>query len=393
MTNVYGATAPSTLSGSTVPPKGVLTEFSCAANATLTGVRYYTPVGTAQSDLNFIVYNGNGADQTQLANLVVTVNLAVGWHTYNFVTPIALTAGTHYRILFGKEATTNNILYGYTLSSLPLTANGITLHGSIVRTGGTFVWAENSVPALTDTDAYGVDIEVTTVTALDVSAGTDQSIFTTQTASLLAVATGGAGTKTYTWTKVSGPAGSFSSASTAATVFTPSGGAGTYTLRVLTTDTSGTDQDDVVVTVAVAPTLVSYDSIASSTGLTATGGTVLAVISDSSDATLLTTSDNPTAVLLDGYLPPMAAPGAGQNFITRIRADRPGSSSGTVTGRLYEGATLRSTIVANIPSSLADVDISFPAADLTAITLASWTAITAGTHTAMRVTLSFTAAV
>ena len=68
MTNFYGATAPSNLGGTTSAPKGVLTEFSVASSATLTGVRYYTPVGTAQSDLSIIVYNGTNGDQTQLAN-------------------------------------------------------------------------------------------------------------------------------------------------------------------------------------------------------------------------------------------------------------------------------------------------------------------------------------
>lgn len=231
--------------------------------------------------------------------------------------------------------------------------------------------------------------------ALAVSAGADQAILTTGTAALSATATGGSGTKTYTWTKVNGPAGTFSAPSSASTTFTPSGGAGTYTLRCIVTDASGTAQDDVVVTVTTPPTLVRLATIESSTGWTPTpsGSTVLAVLSDSDDATLITSTDNPTNVAFDGYLPAMQPPAADQARRIRVRCDRPGASSGTVTGKLYEGATLRSTVSAAIPAALADVDLDFPVADLAAIASSSWTTVVTGTRTAMRLVLSFTAAV
>lgn len=387
MTNVYGSTTPPN-TGSVAAPKAILTEFSVASNSTLNAVRIYSSALMDAGDFYITIYDSDGG--APLAEWNQTINTAVGWHSYTLPSPLSLAAGAHYTVNVARQ--TGTMDYVYNLGALPVTTNGITFHGTAVRSG---TWP---VPTewqdATDLDTYYYDVEVDTPTALDVNAGADQNIFTTQTAALVGSASGGSGTKTYTWTKVSGPAGSFGSPSSASTSFTPSGGAGVYVLRLLVTDSSGTDQDDVTITVTTAPTLVSYDSLASSTGWTPTGGTALAVISDSSDSTLLTSSDNPVNVLLDGYLPAaVTAPGAGQNFVTRVRCDRPGSSSGTITGRLYEGATLRSTVVVAVPASLGDVDIVFPAADLAAIAPTSWTTVVTGTRSAMRVTLSATAAV
>lgn len=388
MVNVYGTAVPANTTGSTPAPKGIQTEFSVPSNATLNSIRIYSPTGGATDDLAVVIYLGG--TQTQLKNFAITPNAAVGWHTYNLPTPLSLAAGTHYVLVVGKE--TGTLTYCYALATLPTTANGITIHGTAVRSGAAGVWAENN-STHTDTDTYYFDLEVDIPTALTVNAGADQGIFTTGIASLSASATGGSGTKTYTWTKVSGPAGTFTTPSSAATSFTPTGGVGTYTLRCIVTDTSGTAQDDVVVTVTLAPTLVGFATIESSTGWTPTGGTMLAVLSDDSDSTLATTTDNPTNILFDGYLPVIQAPGSGQNFISRVRCDRPGSSSGTITGRLYEGATLRSTVTQPIPATLGDVNIAFPASDLTAIAPTSWTDIVTGTRTTMRVSISATAAV
>lgn len=220
--------------------------------------------------------------------------------------------------------------------------------------------------------------------SLSINAGADQSIYTGVTATITATAAGGTGTKTYNWTKVNGPAGTFASNTSASTTFTPSG-AGTYTLRCIVTAGSETAQDDLVLTVTAAPTLVALASVASSTGWTATGGTVLAVLSDNSDATLITSTSNPTNVLLDGTFGAISQPIAGQNFIVRVRARKVSASTGTLTGKLYVATTLKSTVTVNLPDTLGDVDVSFPAADLGTITSGNWAS-------GVRVTLEATAA-
>lgn len=223
------------------------------------------------------------------------------------------------------------------------------------------------------------------VSALSINAGVDQNVFLGATVNLAAVASGGSGARSYSWTKINGPSATFGTPSAATSTFVPSA-AGTYTLRCIVTDASGTSQDDVVITVANAPTLVSYASVASSTGWTATGGTVQAVLADSSDSTLITSSDNPTNVLLDGTLAAVTAPAAGTNFVVRVRCRKIGASTGTLTGKLYDGTTLRSTVAVSMPNTLGDVDVIFPAADIAAIPSSTWTA-------GVRLTLSATAAV
>lgn len=122
---------------------------------------------------------------------------------------------------------------------------------------------------------------------------------------------------------------------------------------------------------SVALTSASYASIASSTGWTATGGTVLAVLSDASDATYITSSDNPTAVLFDGTLAPLSVPTG--DFTVQVRCQKLNSTSGTMTAKLYDGATLRATVSAvAIPDATTTVNVTFLAANISAVT--SWAA-------------------
>jgi hypothetical protein len=158
MTNVYGSATPPNVNGTTTGPRGVLTNFAVTADASLTGVRFYSVASMSTDVITVIVYAPGVNNQTQLSTFTFTPNGTVGWHTYNLPTPVALTAGSVYTLLFGLE--TGTIKYGYTLGSLPITVNGITFSNTAVRTGASNVWAENQATALTDTDAYSVDIEV-----------------------------------------------------------------------------------------------------------------------------------------------------------------------------------------------------------------------------------------
>lgn len=130
-------------------------------------------------------------------------------------------------------------------------------------------------------------------------------------------------------------------------------------------------------------TLVPLASIASSVDWSATGGTVVSVLGDSDDATYVTSSANPSNVLLDGTFGAVAVPAG--DFIIGMRARKGLASSGTVTAKLYVATTLKSTVIVDLPDVLGDVYIAFPAADLTTITAPNWAA-------GVRITLEASAA-
>lgn len=208
-----------------------------------------------------------------------------------------------------------------------------------------------------------------------VDAGADQSIFTGQTANLTATASGGAGTKTYQWTKISGPAGVFTTPTQASTIFNPTGGVGTYVLRVIVNDDTGSAQDDLTLTVANTPSTTPYVSINDSTGWTPNGGSVVNVLSDNNDATGITSEDNPTAQVLDGVVGSLSAPAEGAAFRARFKVQKLSATTGTLTGKLYVGSSLHSTVSdVPIPNNLGYVTLSFPANDLTGITSGDWSA-------------------
>lgn len=113
------------------------------------------------------------------------------------------------------------------------------------------------------------------------NAGGDQSICQTATATL-AANTPSVGTAA--WSVVSGPStsnGQFSSLSSPTAVFTPAGGAGTYTLRwTISNSPCPSRTDDVVITVAGTPTTANAGSdqqVCSTTGTTALAGNAAAV--------------------------------------------------------------------------------------------------------------------
>ena len=209
---------------------------------------------------------------------------------------------------------------------------------------------------------------------LSVDAGADQSIYVGQTANVSATASGGTAPYSYAWTVVSGN-GSFLNSNQAATTFTPTGGAGVRVLRCIVTDANSTvAQDDLTLTVTQAPSMVGVAEVNDATGWTATGGTVKDVLNDTSDSTLITSMDNPVDQILDVTVEPVTIQ-EGQHFVTRVRARRGTSTTtATVTGYLYTGTTLHSTVTARtIPGTLGDVDLTFPADEIENITAQQWT--------------------
>lgn len=123
----------------------------------------------------------------------------------------------------------------------------------------------NSSNSLVRISDISVDFTVVVVPEpLVVDVGTDRGMFTDQTVSISAVASGGTGTIAYAWTKVSGPTGTFSTPTLATSPFTPTA-PGVFVLRCTVTDSeSVTASDDLTLTVTDAapppPDVAGVDS-------------------------------------------------------------------------------------------------------------------------------------
>ncbi|PYG00144.1 hypothetical protein SAMN05216184_10483 [Georgenia satyanarayanai] len=221
---------------------------------------------------------------------------------------------------------------------------------------------------------------------LAVDVGADRTINVDAPVQLSASATGGTGTKTFAWTIVSGPSGggTFVDPTAPNATFDPGSTPGVYELRCTVTDGSGTASDTLTLTVLRTLTYLPFAAVNASTGWAPTGGTVLDVLSDSDDATLITSSENPTNQILDVRLPPMSVPDQPVQLRLRARALNAGSAS--VVARLYTGATLRATSdPVSIYDTFGQVDVTFPLSALAAISPADWEA-------GVRATFSVTAA-
>ncbi|MGN8245224.1 DUF4082 domain-containing protein [Cellulomonas soli] len=383
MTNLYGATAPEMTSPNydQGPPLALKHGFVSSVAATITRARYYASA-TEMAGRVLTAYLWVGADSTPRQSKTFTVPVTPGWVEIDFDTPQDVAAGTPFGIGIWMPAGAGVLNYGAKSAALPLTVGTLTITGAAYDAAAQTL---GNPSTFTGTSSYLIDVEVAAV-ALAVNAGADQSVFIgAAPAELAATAVGGSGTKTFTWTQLSGPTGEFSAPSSATTTFTPSD-VGTTVLRCIVTDSSGTAQDDVVVTASAMPTVARLAAINSSAGWTPTGGTVLAVLSDGSDATGITSTPNPTDLLLDARYGQIDPPDADEGFVVRVRLRKIGAGTGTLIGRLYDGSTLRSTVPVPIPSALGWVEVAFPAADVALVTPSTWTS-------GVRVTIAVTAAV
>lgn len=98
---------------------------------------------------------------------------------------------------------------------------------------------------------------------ISVDVGNDQATLVGQAVELVAATSGGSGSPSYTWTVQSGPntsSSQFSAPSAASTNFTPTA-AGTYIVRCTVSDTSGSDSDDLIVTVSSAQRMLWVKTI------------------------------------------------------------------------------------------------------------------------------------
>jgi len=246
MANIYGSTAP-TLTGSAYTNPGPISfnvRFTLGVAGVITALRYYvSSTNTAVAQPVGTVYLW-GAGITALAAKTFSTSTTVGWQTVVLDSPVAVTTGQTYIAVFAFDTSATMTYGAQTGRTVPVTVGDITVTGYGYRE--TAAYADK--PSATGTNDYKVDIELGS-SSLAISAGVDQSGFTSAAYSLNAIASGGAGTKSYAWTKLSGPTGAFSGAAAAATDFTPTA-AGVYVLRCTVTDDTGSVSDDVTLTVS-----------------------------------------------------------------------------------------------------------------------------------------------
>jgi hypothetical protein len=122
------------------------------------------------------------------------------------------------------------------------------------------------------------------------------------------------------------------------------------------------------------PTWIPLSSVVGSTGYTATGGSPIAVISDGSDSTYLTTSNNPTNLELDTALPGITTPVG--DLILRAKAYKLGATSGSLVAKLYQsdGTTLVATAASVSPADTTAkwLNIVFPSSGISGVTSTQW---------------------
>ena len=161
---------------------------------------------------------------------------------------------------------------------------------------------------------------------------------------------------------------------------------GTYTVTLTVTDSNGlTGTISKSVTVLLAAAVVKYGAVTAPG--TIVGTDALSVL-NSTDNTQWVELTNGTNVL--GYLNPMIAPASGQPLKISFIGDKISATTGTFTGKLYEGATLRATsdtivlangtagsalagtIAADGTVSLGAQQLTFAAGSFSAVTSAAW---------------------
>jgi len=380
---MQGQTGPPATVGDATPINVGL-EIAVSQTVWLTHVHWWQAASGGSSSARTVgVYPASGT-ATLLASKSGATPSGTGWQSVALDSPLQLDAGS-YRVVVlhpnGQYSATAAYFAAGSgnpgasgLSNPPLTAPNNT---NISGAGGQASFTESSSLARTETGFgqtnYWVDATVTDAnpSGLNVSAGANQNILVGQNASLIGSATGGSGTKTYAWTKTSGPSGSFGAATSAATTFTPSGGAGTYVLRLTVTDSSGTAYAEMTLTVGAAG-LTANPASAISTGWTVIGSSAVVALSDTDDGTYLQAT-GPSSLLLDITFGAIQAPAGGQDWTCRVWCQKLTATSGTIVGRLYNGTTLISTAPSvTIPNTLGPIDCVFPSADIASMPANTW---------------------
>lgn len=219
---------------------------------------------------------------------------------------------------------------------------------------------------------YGVDVAFTVVSPLGADAGNDIEMFSGDQYTLVAVGSGGSESYTYSWDKLSGPSCTLIPSNTASTVFKPTGGVGTYTLRVTVNDGVSTTTDNVTVSVIAPPPSVPVTPT-TTTGWTVSGAANASIaLSDSDSASYLESAQNPSTQPLLVTLSPMSKPDA--DLVIEVDLSAVDASFTQFTATLRDGSTVLSSSspLSGITSSVERRTVRFLAANISTINSTKW---------------------
>lgn len=392
--SIFGAAAPAGTAAKSNDAKTTIVgnAFDIAAggptNFSITGGRLYvasTVAAGLPSTVTMYLFQGQDLNPSLALRTATLTISGTGWQSVSWSTPVPMTPGVGYYVAY--KMSTNDYLHFPSPGSTAIpsgTASAVRM-AALVGDYNRSLYRYDSDPVPETFTApsgilWATDIivEDSATTPLTVDVGADRSVVMGGNTTLTAVPAGGAGSKTYAWTVVSGPStasGQFSPTSSAATTFTPTA-VGTYVLRCTVTDTSGTANDTLTVTVTAATVATgTVQTVNASTGWTPTGGTVLAALSDANASTYVTSAENPTNAVLDVTLQPLAPPASGQGFQVTLQALRytGTASSATATVQIYNSSTLRATSSAiMITATATDTVFSFTSAQVASV---DWAAV------------------
>lgn len=184
--------------------------------------------------------------------------------------------------------------------------------------------------------------------------------------------TAGASISTYAWSFGDSTSGSgVSPAHTYAA-------AGTYTVQLTVTDSAGgVGTTTRSVTVTAPASQVTPVAVVSSSGWTVVGsaGNALTAVSDANQATYVTGTG-----VFRVTLGALITPAAGTDMIVTVEADATGATSGSLSAKLYEGATVRAiasaqslTLATDGTNTTSVLTFTFPAASIANVT--NWNAL------------------
>lgn len=112
-------------------------------------------------------------------------------------------------------------------------------------------------------------------------------------------------------------------------------------------------------------------STVDATGWTLTGASAQGALSDSSDATYVTSAVSPTGQNLDLTLQPIETPAG--DLTVQVRTSRIDATSASIVGTLRDGGTTVATAATVNPgTSAGNVTVTFPAANISGVTEAKW---------------------
>jgi hypothetical protein len=386
--NILGDLVPENLNWIVEAPYAFGMRFRSATPGDITALRWYVPdtdLGDGRVTECWMRLWDSTGGVDNLAHVVAEKEISadllgapVGWMEFPLDDPYLIVEDHTYAVHFDFVTCTDDVIGPWTDSySVPVVNDNLTLLAVVERDG---VPAHSQYPANPSGGInYFVDIVAAAPAVATIDVGADQDTFIGVPVVCTAEAEGN-GTLTYTWSKTSGPFGSFANAGFASTTWNPAGGDGTYVLRCTVVDDYSESYDEFTVVVTDPNKHSVPIGLIVDTGWTYVSthpGDEVLDLGDDDGGTYALSSTNPTGLQLRLGMDEMDEPGAGIDLRLQITADYIDGTSGSIDATLYDGVTLVSTAetaVLELGDEEGDVsamvEVTFAAADLVGI---DWT--------------------